>query len=232
MVDHWGNCSRLPKKRALSGRRSALWRKVLRGSWEIPRSHCNKWIFHNDYCQNSTSDLKMQYKKEKGSKNSFFTSDLPRQQIATSRRWDRERRRWWRTPALWRQVKVSHTAETRPKFQWELQRARRTQLHNRSRLRYCCDNSVVASEAGCLPAEHILGLQLHQHSVWCSALFQRICWFFLWQLGSWKHRPLFLLHICLPSSALMKTHTHTHSFTITQTNEPAQISFLENKKVN
>lgn len=58
-----------------------------------------------------------------------------------------------------------------------------------------------------IPAERILGPQLHQHSVWCSTPSQRICWFSLWQLESWKHHLLSPLHICLPFSVLMDHKT-------------------------
>lgn len=194
-------------------------------------------MFHNDYSQNSTSDLEIQYKKkkkrEKRSKNlgrflpqTFLGSRLPLQgdgignDVGDGEFPHFEGR--WKYRALWRHGDRS--------FSESGNGSQECNSTAGCRLRYYCDNCVVVAEAGCLPAEHILGLQLHQHSVWCSAPFQRICWFFLWQLGSWKHHPLFLLHICLPFSALTKTHTH--SFTITQTNEPAHILFLVNMKAD
>lgn len=100
-------------KKALSGRRSTLWRTEQRGFWETPRNHCNI-TFEISFFQSNSKDLSE-------NKESpilffcccFFTSDPPLQQIATSRRWDRGRRLWWRILALWRQVTKWHTVETR-----------------------------------------------------------------------------------------------------------------------
>jgi hypothetical protein len=53
-----------------------------------------------------------------------------------------------------------------------------------------------------IPAVHILSRQPRLRLMSCSALFQRICWPFLWRQGSWRPRPQFPQRRCLPSSAL------------------------------
>lgn len=110
MAAHQGCCNRLPMKKALSGRRSTLWKKGLRGSWETPHTRCNK--------TKSCFQVELLWsRRTKGMatliNNLFFynTSNPPLQQTSTSRRWHTERRLWWRTPALWMQATGSHTVK-------------------------------------------------------------------------------------------------------------------------
>lgn len=195
-------------KKALSGRRSTLWRMVLRGSWETPHNRCNKGTFDKKLLSSSPVKISGRTKSVPDFyflPQTLLCSRLPLQgdgvgdgvcdgELSHFKCRRQDRTLWGKSQFFFLKTAATVVVKGLWFSQCSFSLSSFFLSGDWERRMRKCDG----------PAEHIPWPQPRQHLAWCSAPSRRICWFSLWRQGSWKRRPQSPQHVCLPFSALWR----------------------------